>query len=82
MTTSGTLDGASVEITYSQAFMTVTMNKLKKENTGWYFCSSKDLQMPVYITVKMSPLKISETTARKRYFMFGFFYENSETYFK
>ncbi|KAI7792879.1 hypothetical protein IRJ41_019266 [Triplophysa rosa] len=72
--TSGTLDGASVEIRYSQAFMTVTMNKLKMENTGWYSCSSKDLQIPVYITVKQKmsltstelPQITPETTARKR----------------
>lgn len=67
--TSETKDGAFVEIRYSRAVMTVTMNKLKMENTGWYSCSSKDLQMPVFITVqqKMSP---TPTKARKRYFSF------------
>ncbi|XP_065150906.1 uncharacterized protein [Paramisgurnus dabryanus] len=50
--TYGTLDGASVRIRYYQTNMTVTMNKLKLENTGWYWCSSGDLQMPVHITVK------------------------------
>ncbi|XP_056594773.1 uncharacterized protein si:ch1073-59l16.1 [Triplophysa dalaica] len=63
--TSETKDGAFVEIRYSRTVMTVTMNKLKMENTGWYSCSSKDLQMPVFITVqqKMSP---TPTKPRKR----------------
>nr|XP_055037595.1 uncharacterized protein si:ch1073-59l16.1 [Misgurnus anguillicaudatus] len=61
LATPGTLDGAYVEIRYYQTYMTVTMNKLKLENTGWYWCSSGDLQMPVHITVKQKT-----QTSRKR----------------
>ncbi|KAK2869706.1 hypothetical protein Q8A67_024098 [Cirrhinus molitorella] len=48
---SGLLDGASVDIRYGLRNMTVRMSRLTKENMGWYWCSSEDLQMPVYITV-------------------------------
>ncbi len=47
----GLLDGASVEIMNKNGVVTVSMNRLKKENTGWYWCSVRDLHMPVHITV-------------------------------
>ncbi|XP_066512689.1 polymeric immunoglobulin receptor-like [Hoplias malabaricus] len=30
---------------------TVEMSKLKKSDTGWYWCKSKDLQIPVHLSV-------------------------------
>ncbi len=69
---SGTLDGASVEIRYGLRNMTVSMSRLKKRNTGWYWCSTEDLQMPVHITVhqKKSPVTAESdqisSSARKR----------------
>ncbi|KAF4096142.1 hypothetical protein G5714_023745 [Onychostoma macrolepis] len=54
----GLLDEASVEIRNSNGVLTVSMSRLKKENTGWYWCSVRDPQMPVHITVS----KREETT--------------------
>ncbi|XP_067234067.1 polymeric immunoglobulin receptor [Chanodichthys erythropterus] len=68
----GTLDGASVEIRSDQKHMTVTMSGLKKENTGWYSCSTNDQQMPVHITVHHTQALVTAEmdritlTARKR----------------
>lgn len=47
----GTLDGASVEIRNDHGLVIVSMSGLKMENTGWYWCSVRELQMPVHITV-------------------------------
>ncbi|KAK2869702.1 hypothetical protein Q8A67_024094 [Cirrhinus molitorella] len=47
----GLLDGALVNISNNNGVVSVNMSKLKKENTGWYWCSVTDLQMPVHITV-------------------------------
>nr|XP_055037845.1 polymeric immunoglobulin receptor-like [Misgurnus anguillicaudatus] len=41
----------SVKVRYLSGLMIVTMNKLKTEDTGWYWCSVKELQIPVHITV-------------------------------
>ncbi|XP_056594687.1 uncharacterized protein LOC130413470 isoform X2 [Triplophysa dalaica] len=60
--TSGSLDGASVEVKHSSALMIVTMSKLKMENTGWYWCSARNLQMPVHITVFAKRETISTAT--------------------
>ncbi|KAA0704929.1 hypothetical protein E1301_Tti000756 [Triplophysa tibetana] len=60
--TSGSLDGASVEVKHNSALMTVTMSKLKMENTGWYWCSARKLQMPVHITVSAGREPISTAT--------------------
>ncbi|XP_051738865.1 uncharacterized protein si:ch1073-59l16.1 isoform X3 [Ctenopharyngodon idella] len=58
----GTLDGASVEIRSDQKHMTVTMSGLKKENTGWYWCSTNDQQMPVHITVHHTQALVTAET--------------------
>ncbi|XP_026093282.1 polymeric immunoglobulin receptor-like [Carassius auratus] len=58
---SGTLAGASVKIIHGLRNTTVRMSQLKKENTGWYWCSTEDLQMPVHITVHQK--ESSKTTA-------------------
>uniref|UniRef100_A0A673LML5 Ig-like domain-containing protein n=1 Tax=Sinocyclocheilus rhinocerous TaxID=307959 RepID=A0A673LML5_9TELE len=47
----GLLDGASVEIRNSNGVVSVSVSRPKKENTGWYWCSVRELQMPVHITV-------------------------------
>ncbi|XP_050953906.1 uncharacterized protein LOC127155614 [Labeo rohita] len=47
----GLLDGALVEIRNGNGVVSVNMSRLKKEHTGWYWCSVRDLQMPVHITV-------------------------------
>uniref|UniRef100_A0A671RZD2 Ig-like domain-containing protein n=1 Tax=Sinocyclocheilus anshuiensis TaxID=1608454 RepID=A0A671RZD2_9TELE len=47
----GLLDGASVEIRNSNGVVSVSVSRLRKENTGWYWCSVRELQMPVHITV-------------------------------
>ncbi|ROI79308.1 hypothetical protein DPX16_7196 [Anabarilius grahami] len=60
----GTLDGASVEIRFDQGHMTVTMSGLKKENTGWYWCSTNDQQMPVHITVHHTQALVTAETGR------------------
>ncbi|KAI7792880.1 hypothetical protein IRJ41_019267 [Triplophysa rosa] len=60
--TSGSLEGASVEVKHYSGLMIVTMSKLKKENTGWYWCSARNLQMPVHITVSARRETISTAT--------------------
>ncbi|XP_016430087.1 uncharacterized protein LOC107757185 [Sinocyclocheilus rhinocerous] len=60
---SGRLDGASVEIRYGLRNTTVSMSRLKKEHTGWYCCSTEELQMPVHITVHQKKSRESPDTA-------------------
>lgn len=60
--TSGAIDGASVEVKHHSGLMIVTMSKLKKENTGWYWCSARKLQIPVHITVSARRETITTTT--------------------
>uniref|UniRef100_A0A672TGJ2 Ig-like domain-containing protein n=1 Tax=Sinocyclocheilus grahami TaxID=75366 RepID=A0A672TGJ2_SINGR len=60
---SGRLDGASVEIRYGLRNTTVSMSRLKKEHTGWYWCSTEELQMPVHITVHQKKSRESPDTA-------------------
>ncbi|XP_016298753.1 polymeric immunoglobulin receptor-like [Sinocyclocheilus anshuiensis] len=60
---SGRLDGASVEIRYGLRNTTVSMSRLKKEHTGWYWCSTEELQMPVHITVDQKKSRKSPDTA-------------------
>uniref|UniRef100_A0A672N6N7 Polymeric immunoglobulin receptor-like n=1 Tax=Sinocyclocheilus grahami TaxID=75366 RepID=A0A672N6N7_SINGR len=60
---SGRLDGASVEIRYGLRNTTVSMSRLKKEHTGWYWCSTEELQMPVHITVQQKKSRESPDTA-------------------
>ncbi|XP_068073233.1 uncharacterized protein si:ch1073-59l16.1 isoform X2 [Danio rerio] len=49
---SAVLDGASVEIRGGAGLVTVVMSGLRMENSGWYCCSTPELQMPVYISVE------------------------------
>ncbi|XP_051969383.1 uncharacterized protein si:ch1073-59l16.1 isoform X4 [Xyrauchen texanus] len=58
----GTLNGASVLIRNDQEYIIVTMSNLKKENTGWYWCSVGDLQMPVHITLKQKNTRSTLST--------------------
>uniref|UniRef100_A0A8C7K8R6 Ig-like domain-containing protein n=1 Tax=Oncorhynchus kisutch TaxID=8019 RepID=A0A8C7K8R6_ONCKI len=53
---SGILDGTSVTSQQTidhnnRHILTVTLNGLNMGDTGWYWCSRGDLQMPVHITV-------------------------------
>ncbi|XP_045075583.1 polymeric immunoglobulin receptor-like [Coregonus clupeaformis] len=53
---SGLLDGTSVTSQQTidnnnRHILTVTLNGLNMGDTGWYWCSTGDLQMPVHITV-------------------------------
>uniref|UniRef100_A0A8C7WFX6 Ig-like domain-containing protein n=1 Tax=Oncorhynchus mykiss TaxID=8022 RepID=A0A8C7WFX6_ONCMY len=53
---SGILDGTSVKSQQTidhnnRHILTVTLNGLNMGDTGWYWCSRGDLQMPVHITV-------------------------------
>ncbi|KAL0157097.1 hypothetical protein M9458_048343, partial [Cirrhinus mrigala] len=43
---------------------TVRMSGLKEENTGWYCCSTEDLQMPVHITVDENEINMSPVMAK------------------
>ncbi|XP_056903616.1 polymeric immunoglobulin receptor-like isoform X1 [Takifugu flavidus] len=61
----GSIDGTTVFIneTLPRVF-TVTMSGLKMEDSGWYWCSRGDLQMPVQIIVREKP----STTAQPETF--------------
>ncbi|ROL47248.1 Polymeric immunoglobulin receptor [Anabarilius grahami] len=65
--TCGTLEGASVEIRNDNGLVIVSMSGLKMGNTGWYWCSVKELQMPVHITVsaRIETTTILETTSNQ-----------------
>ncbi|XP_037829574.1 CMRF35-like molecule 1 [Kryptolebias marmoratus] len=48
----GSIDGTTVKINSSLAgIFNVTMSDLRTENSGWYWCDSGELQMPVHVTV-------------------------------
>ncbi|XP_028279837.1 uncharacterized protein LOC114447647 [Parambassis ranga] len=55
------ISGTRVTISESHNAFTVTMSKLKLEDSGWYYCHKSDFQMPVHITVTERP---ATTTAR------------------
>ncbi|XP_053088641.1 polymeric immunoglobulin receptor isoform X2 [Pangasianodon hypophthalmus] len=52
--TTGTMSGALVQLSSMDGGFTVTMSKLTMNNTGWYWCSAGDEQIPVHITVQRS----------------------------
>ncbi|XP_026104640.1 uncharacterized protein LOC113076192 isoform X2 [Carassius auratus] len=59
-------DGGSLERTVVRdddgSVLRVTLYQLQKEDGGWYYCSNKDSQMPVHLTV-MEALEITQFTA-------------------
>ncbi|XP_052354744.1 polymeric immunoglobulin receptor-like isoform X2 [Oncorhynchus keta] len=65
---SGILDGTSVTSQQNidhnnRHILTVTLNGLNMGDTGWYWCSRGDLQMPVHITVNQLTTTQSTTPA-------------------
>uniref|UniRef100_A0A8C6TRQ0 Ig-like domain-containing protein n=1 Tax=Neogobius melanostomus TaxID=47308 RepID=A0A8C6TRQ0_9GOBI len=53
---SGQIDGALVTTDTSvSGVFAVTMTGLTTQNMGWYWCSSGDLQMPVFVDVTVRP---------------------------
>lgn len=52
--TAGNMSGASVQLRSTNSGFSVTMSELTMDNTGWYWCSAGDQQMPVHITVQSS----------------------------
>ncbi|XP_045069362.1 polymeric immunoglobulin receptor-like [Coregonus clupeaformis] len=65
---SGLLDGTSVTSQQTidnnnRHILTVTLNGLNMGDTGWYWCSTGDLQMPVHITVNQLTTTQSITPA-------------------
>uniref|UniRef100_A0A672GAU7 Ig-like domain-containing protein n=1 Tax=Salarias fasciatus TaxID=181472 RepID=A0A672GAU7_SALFA len=52
----GEIDSTSVIINNNHdGVFTVTMKRLRTESSGWYFCASEGLQMPVHVTVEHRP---------------------------
>ncbi|XP_053491670.1 uncharacterized protein si:ch1073-59l16.1 [Ictalurus furcatus] len=51
VSTTGNMSGAWVQLSSMDGGFSVTMSKLTMDNTGWYWCSAGDEQMPVHITV-------------------------------
>ncbi|XP_070772599.1 CMRF35-like molecule 1 [Enoplosus armatus] len=51
----GSIEGTTVTINASVPnVFNVTMSELRTESSGWYWCATGDLQMPVHITVNES----------------------------
>ncbi|XP_070697689.1 polymeric immunoglobulin receptor-like [Pempheris klunzingeri] len=51
----GSMDGATVTFNASVPnVFNVTMSELRTKNSGWYWCTNSDFQMPVHITVHES----------------------------
>ncbi|KAK2869705.1 hypothetical protein Q8A67_024097 [Cirrhinus molitorella] len=58
-------DGGTIErttVSDDGDALNVTMWQLQKEDRGWYYCSNKDSQMPVYVTVMDAQEIIQFTT--------------------
>lgn len=54
--TSGKIDGANVTLeAKAPAFYSVTMSGLRTENSGWYWCAFRDLQIPVFLSITERP---------------------------
>ena len=54
--TEGSIDGTPVILDRSNSsVLTVTMRELKMGDSGWYWCTKGDFQMPVYIGVGERP---------------------------
>ncbi|XP_047459536.1 polymeric immunoglobulin receptor-like [Mugil cephalus] len=57
---SGSIDGTAVNINKTgHDVFTVTMSELRQQDSGWYWCKSGDLQMPVHVTVTEKPTTFS-----------------------
>lgn len=52
VSTTGNTSGTSVQLSSMDGGFRVTMSKLTTDNTGWYWCSAGDEQMPVHVTVR------------------------------
>lgn len=51
----GSIDGSKVTITHGPSVFTVTMSTPSFQHTGWYYCASGNLQMPVHLAVTQRP---------------------------
>ncbi|XP_070772694.1 polymeric immunoglobulin receptor-like [Enoplosus armatus] len=61
----GSIDGTQVTINTSVPnVFTVTMSGLRTESSGWYWCATGDLQMPVHVTVNEQPTTTTLATTR------------------
>ena len=62
----GEVDGMSVETADAAGVFRVTLRNLQEKNSGWYWCSVGQFQMPVHITVSKGTIphttSITETT--------------------
>lgn len=54
VSTTGNISGASVQLSSTDGGFSVTMRELTMDNTGWYWCSAGNEQIPVHITVQSS----------------------------
>ncbi|XP_060776692.1 polymeric immunoglobulin receptor isoform X2 [Neoarius graeffei] len=52
VSTTGNISGTLVQLSSVDGGFRVTMSKLTMDNTGWYWCSAGNEQMPVHITVR------------------------------
>ncbi|KAK2868307.1 hypothetical protein Q7C36_000178 [Tachysurus vachellii] len=48
-------------------FFSVKMNRLKKSDAGWYWCSAGDLQVPVHISVSVDAPATTDYSVTKEY---------------
>ncbi|XP_041923063.1 CMRF35-like molecule 8 isoform X3 [Alosa sapidissima] len=52
----GEVDGMLVETADAAGVFKVTLRNLQEKNSGWYWCSVGESQMPVHITVSKRPI--------------------------
>ncbi|XP_013869808.1 polymeric immunoglobulin receptor-like [Austrofundulus limnaeus] len=59
----GQIDGTTVKLNSSvYGMFNVTMSELRTESSGWYYCATENLQMPVHVAVYESVMTTTVST--------------------
>ncbi|XP_036375402.1 polymeric immunoglobulin receptor-like [Megalops cyprinoides] len=58
-------DKVNLHVNHTQRLLTVAVRELERKDTGWYWCSAGDLQIPVHISVTNKPTVTTASTPTK-----------------